>query len=437
MNDRLFTLLCAVGAFALFYAFFIGDAGRDDENAPSRPLSTESRPNGYRGLADWLAAGDIRTESLRHRYDWLPSAANGLPRTGNVLIVSLPTARDVRNRETSDLTDWVRQGNTLVIVAGLFDTPEWGVEGGDILGDLKRMTLLDFKVYEPEDKNDDSGDSDGPGESDGSASPASEAAANLARLLSPKAERMSPRGAHPLTAGVEAVSALSEYWSYKFTVSSPDEGAVLELMDDVGTGLPALWAGPLGSGTIVISAYGSIFTNKLLGHADNARLMSNLIAWRLAPQGVVLFDDMHQGASSFYDPEAFFDDSRLHATFWWIIGLWFVWAVLATKLRVVQPALGPLREVGFIRAIGNFFARTVPVVAVGERLCAHLFNDIRQRLGWPQNGEPVWDWLRSLTAVPASEVMALERMHSRLAAGHKVDLSRLQNLILSVRKQVL
>jgi hypothetical protein len=70
-------------------------------------------------------------------------------------------------------------------------------------------------------------------------------------------------------------------------------------------------------------------------------------------------------------------------------------------------------------------------------MCTHLFNDIRLRLGWPQNGEPVWDWLRSLTAVPASEVVALERMHSRLAAGHKVDLNRLQNLILSVRKQVL
>jgi hypothetical protein len=248
---------------------------------------------------------------------------------------------------------------------------------------------------------------------------------------------MSPRGNHPLTAGVEAVSALSEYWSYKFTTSSPDGGAVLELMDDVDTDLPALWAGPLGSGTIVVSAYGSIFTNKLLRRADNARLMSNLIAWRLAPQGVVLFDDMHQGASSFYDPEAFFNDSRVHATFWWIIGLWFVWAVLTTKLRVTQPALGPLHEVGFIRSIGNFFARTVPVAAVGERMCTHLFNDIRQRLGWPQNGEPVWDWLRSLTAVPASEVVALERIHSRLAAGHKVDLGHLQNLIISVRKQVL
>jgi hypothetical protein len=151
----------------------------------------------------------------------------------------------------------------------------------------------------------------------------------------------------------------------------------------------------------------------------------------------MLFDDMHQGASSFYDPEAFFEDSRLHATFWWIIGLWFAWAVLTTKLRVNRPALVALREVGFIRSIGNFFARTVPVAAVGERLCAHLFNDIRQRLGWPQNGEPVWDWLRSLTAVPAAEVVALERMHTRLAAGQKVDLGRLQNLILSVRKQVL
>jgi hypothetical protein len=365
----------------------------------------------------------------------LLSDSSPLPRTGNVLLVTLPTARDVRNREISDLTDWVRRGNTLVVVAGLFDTPEWGVEGGDILDDLKRMTLLDFEVYNADKENGDSGEQDNATDEEGSNAPTT--AVRLARLLAPKAERMTTRGEHPLTAGVESVSALSEYWSYKFTTSSPDAGAVLEIMDDVGSGLPAMWTGPLGSGTIVVSAYGSIFTNKLIGRADNARLLANLIGWRLAPEGVVLFDDMHQGASSFYDAEAFFDDPRLHATFWWIIGLWFVWAVFNTRLRANPPALAALREVRFIRSIGGFFARTVPVAAVGERMCAHLFNDIRRRLGWPQNGEPVFTWLRSLTAVPSADVLALERMHDRLVAGQKVDLGRLQNLILSVREQVL
>ncbi len=445
MNDRLFTLLCAIGAFALFYGFFIGDfAGGDDKSQVSRPLSTEARPNGYLGLRNWLAAEKIPYESLRHRYGWLASNTGSLQRTGNLLIVTLPALRPQRSHESADLVDWVRRGNTLVAVAGLFDTPEWGAEPGGVLSELKDMTLLDFKVYRPDKKNtkplsDDGEPTDEADEeqtNDGSPI-ARPRGYTVDRLPEPKAERMWPRGTHALTKDIESISAVSEYWSYKFTTASPEQGAVLEVMDDVDTGIPALWAGPLGAGTVVVSGYGSIFTNKMLGRADNARLFSNLIAWRLGAGGVVIFDDMHQGASSFYDPDAFFKDPRLHETFWWIMGLWLAWAVLSTRLRATRPQITAPHEAGFIRSVGQFFARTVPVGAIGERLCEHLFNDIRRSLGWPQNGEPVWPWLRSLTVVPTAEVVEFERLHGALAAGSKVDLTKLQNLILSIRKQVL
>lgn len=444
MNDRLFTLLCAIGAFALFYGFFIGDFGGDDAAAVSRPLSTEARPNGYLALRDWLAAAKIPYESLRHRYGWLTSDTGNLQRTGNVLIVTLPGLRPQRSHESADLVDWVRQGNTLVAVAGLFDTPEWGAQPGGVLAELKDMTLLDFKVYEPDKKDTRPASDDDEPTDEADDEPADEQVPvqrppgfTVDRLPEPKAERMRPRGTHALTTDVESVSAVSEYWSYKFTTASPEQGAVLEVMDDVDTGIAALWAGPLGAGTVVVSGYGSIFTNKMLGRADNARLFSNLIAWRLGAGGVVIFDDMHQGASSFYDPDAFFKDPRLHMTFWWIIGLWLAWAVLSTRLRATRPQITAPREAGFIRSVGQFFARTVPAGAVGERLCEHLFNDIRRRLGWAENGEPVWQWLRSLAVVPAAEVVELERLHGALVAGSKVDLSKLQNLLLSIRKQVL
>ncbi|HZF16752.1 MAG TPA: DUF4350 domain-containing protein [Steroidobacteraceae bacterium] len=444
MNDRVFTLLCAIGAFALFYGFFIGDfSGDDEKSAVSRPLSTEARPNGYLALRDWLAAEKIPSESLRHRYGWLANGKAGLKRTGNVLIVTLPGLRPQRSHEASDLVDWVRRGNTLVAVAGLFDTPEWGATPGGVMSELKDMTLLEFKVYRPDKKNDQPAGDDGETAGDEEEGDTYDAPFDrprgftVDRLTEPKAERMRPRGAHALTRGIESISAVSEFWSYKFTTASPEQGAVLEVLDDVDTGIPALWAGPLGAGTVVVSGYGSIFTNKMLGHADNARLFANLIAWRLGAGGVVVFDDMHQGASSFYDPDAFFKDPRLHATFWWIMALWLAWAVFATRLRATQPLLAAPRESGFIRSVGQFFARAVPRVAVGERLCEHLFNDIRRSLAWPQNGEPVWQWLRSLAVVPAAEVVELERLHGELAAGRKVDLTKLQNLILSIRKQVL
>jgi hypothetical protein len=428
MNDRLFTLLCAIGVFALFYGFFIGDAGRQDEDAASRPLSTEMRANGYRALRDWLLAEKIPVESLRHRYDWLNGTDSKLARTGNVLVISLPSYRAARYKEMHKLLEWVRAGNTVMVAAGLFDTPEWGVDSNDLLGDLSRLAQLDFQIYRPKAAEPESAPDtiDGPVPQLGNG-----------RLEQPVASHPHVRGAHPLTAGVQSVSAVSEFPSYKFMAPSPVHGGVIEVMDDVDTKLPVMWVASIGAGTVVVSGYGSILTNKLIGSADNARLFANLIDWRLAPGGTVVFDDMHQGAASFYDADAFFHDARLHATFWWIIGVWFAWVMLRTRLRATPPRVTAPREIGFIRSIGNFFARTLEARTVAERLFAHLFNDIRRNLGWPTNGEPVWPWLHGLSVVPSAEVLALEQMHARLASGRKVDLGRLQNLILHIRKQVL
>ena len=460
MNDRLFTLLCAIGVFVLFYGFFIGDAGRQDENAASRPLSTEMRANGYRALRDWLLAEKIPVESLRHRYDWLNGGDSKLTRTGNLLVISLPSYRAARYKEMHKLVEWVRAGNTVIVAAGLFDTPEWGVDSNDLLGDLSRLAQLDFQIYRPKaagsdeaskDESTDSTATDSDSNADTDTDTDTETAPEFApdaidgpvpqlgngRLEQPIASLLHVRGAHPLTAGVQTVSALSEFPSYKFTAPSPVHGGVIEVMDDVDTKLPVMWVASIGAGTVVVSGYGSILTNKLIGSTDNARLFANLIDWRLAPRGTVVFDDMHQGAASFYDADAFFHDARLHATFWWIIGVWFAWVMLRTRLRATPPRVTAPREIGFIRSIGNFFARTLEARTVAERLFAHLFNDIRRNLGWPANGEPVWPWLHGLSVVPSAEVLALEQMHARLASGRKVDLGRLQNLILHIRKQVL
>ena len=47
---------------------------------------------------------------------------------------------------------------------------------------------------------------------------------------------------------------------------------VLELASDRDSDVPALWLLPYGDGQIIVSAYGSIFTNKVLGEHDNAQL---------------------------------------------------------------------------------------------------------------------------------------------------------------------
>ena len=157
-------------------------------------------------------------------------------------------------------------------------------------------------------------------------------------------------GDHPLTEGVAAVAALSEFPAGKFRARTPDHAPMLTLMQDEESGLDALWLIWEGKGTIIVSGYGSIFTNKLLGRADNARLLANAVTRYVAPGGYVIFDDIHQGAASFYDADAFFADSRLHATLGWIGGLWLLWVLGSTRLPVppaggggVQSGLRPWR----------------------------------------------------------------------------------------------
>ena len=130
-------------------------------------------------------------------------------------------------------------------------------------------------------------------------------------------------------------------------------------MADSESGLGAFWVTWIGGGTIIVSGYGSIFTNKMLAQANNADLVANIVAAQLGRHGHVIFDDMHQGATSVYDADAFFGDPRLHATFWWIIALWFVWVLGSTRLPPPAARPPPVRERGFIDATGNFFARVI------------------------------------------------------------------------------
>ena len=98
----------------------------------TRPVSTEAGPNGYLGLQRWLASEGIPVVSLRERYGALATLVPGVP-TGNLLITTAPHVYPLRNSEAEPLQSWIEAGNTLVVLAGLSDTPEWSMgEGLDV-----------------------------------------------------------------------------------------------------------------------------------------------------------------------------------------------------------------------------------------------------------------------------------------------------------------
>ena len=427
MKDRLVTLALAVGALVAFYALF-GPKPDLPQERVTRPLSTEAGPNGYLAMQRWLAGARIPVISLRDRYGSLPTVAPAA-KTGNLLITTAPHVYPLRGAEAQPLQDWITAGNTLLVLAGLSDTPEWSMgQGVDVqfMDHMQTMTGLTFKMMPPPEPK-----------KGGKIEPATTRDAVLAvtRLAEPMRYESAPNGVHPLLEGVRSIQAVSEFPTAQWQASS-DRAVVLELVSDHKSGVPALWLMPYGDGQIIVSAYGSLFTNKVLDKLDNARLLGNIVHWSLGERGGVIIDDAHQGLVSFYDPDKFFGDARLHRALLWMLALWLVFVLGPRRLRGAMDSWNPLDVTSFVRATGGFMARVLRPAAAAQQLFANFFNEIRSRLGLTTDGAPLWDWLAARSVIPAADLNRMQDLHRRVTAQRRVDLTELHNLIARVRAQL-
>lgn len=440
MRERLLTLALALGAFVAFY-IVLAPKPAAPQPRPTRPISVEAGPNGYLGLVRWLAAERVPVLSLRERFGKLHEMPGLQSPTGNLLVSTAPHLYPIRDSEVLPLRSWIQRGNTLLIVAGLSDTPDWSmIEGVDqeFLAHLQAMTQMSFSQMPDASEGEAAEGEDAVGgqatEVPAEGEPPSWDQASDARtkLAEPLRFEMQPAGAHPLLEGVSKVSAQSEYLTAKWDGWLNQTGA-MELGHELGSGAPVLWLLPQGRGQIIVSGYGSILTNKLLGEDDNARLLANVVRWSLAAGGKVIVDDTHQGLVAFYDPEAFFGDSRLHATLWWLFGLWLLFVVGSQRLRPAQSGWKPLDITAFVRATGGFMARAMRPATAGRQMIANFFNDARKRLGLPLDGTPVWQWLSAQPGVSNRDVERLQALNARVQQGRRVDLSQLHNLLARLR----
>src|SRR2546430_10180775 len=90
---------------------------------------------------------------------------------------------------------------------------------------------------------------------------------------------------------------------------------------------------PQASGTVIVSGFGSLFGNRALGLADNARLLADIVTATVRPKGAVLFDDEHQGLAAAYDPAKFYNDPRLYGTIGVLAAVWLRWVLGGTRPR--------------------------------------------------------------------------------------------------------
>jgi len=427
MKHRLITLLCAAGALALFYATFISSPSPVNEKV-SQPTTTERGSNGYLAAFRWLKATGVRVESLRQRYGRLRESESGLKPTGNLLITTLPHRYGTRQRELEILWSWVASGNTVLVLAALADTPDWSLPytQRDLPGDIEAITGVRFFVP--------------PREPDltarGEPVPPNPVVDAFKRLTKPAVHRIVPNRGHPHFEGVREVVAESEYYASEWRALPPMHDFVFSLAHDADNGRDAFWVRLYGDGQFLISGYASLFANEQLGKKDNARLLANIAAQSLGPGGAVLFDDQHQGLSTLYDAGAFFADGRLHATLWLLLALWLIWVLGSVRLRGAALEAPAPRETAFVKATGGFLARVLLPVQAGSRLVELFFNDLRRRLSLSEDGRPVWEWLERQPGVSHVDLEALRVLESRLRSGRRVDLIRLQNLLVKVQGQV-
>ena len=407
IRERLLVLALAAGALALFYVLFFPKP-QPELSASALPLSGESRPEGYLAVWQWLAEQRVPTASLRYRYDRLPSL---LPQaTGNLLVLTMPQRVQARAAETAALESWVERGNTLLVMAALFDSPSWILYPDQEVNErLEHLTGLHVDV-------------------------ASARLADLETLLTDRLD-MHPRGNHPLLAGVQDITAISRLPVRHAHLHGHDDTIPLELAAMNDSNEPALWLVRRGAGQIIVSAVASPFSNGALTLAGNAQLLTNIISWCRESGGTVVFDDAHQGATAYYDGKAFFADPRLHRTIGWLLLLWLAFVLGALPLRAVRDSWRPLEETAYVEASARYFAAIVPPGEAAQRLIENFLRDGRSGAR-PDDASELWQRFDSDPRVSPAQRRALHAQYTRACAGQRVDLVRLQNLLAQLRRNL-
>lgn len=438
MRERLTTLVCALGALLLFGTLFLRGGAL---SAPvSQPTTVDRADNGLLGALRWLQGEGVRTLSLRERFGAL-SQRLGLPARGNLLIVSLPAAGRFHTDELVSLDRWIRDGNTLLVLAALRDRPAWAQLPFTMQNDLQQLSGLTLTFGKAPASQ------EAAPQAKRSATPPRAAQSPplrtqqidrlIAQLNAPQRSTLEPNRAHPYFDGVAHAVAFSDYAQLSGGVGQPRDGFAVSLAHQGGTREDAFWMRPNGAGTIIVSGFSSLFANRALGLADNARLLANLIATTVAPDGAVVFDDQHQGLSDAYDPVKFYRDPRLYATLAVIAAVWLAWVLGGTQLHAPVRRANAPREAELVRATGLFLARVLRPAAAARRLLEQFLYRVRAAAGRKGDDEALlWEWLESHPRVARADVRQLRAWHESARRNQRVPLMRLHNLIVTTERQL-
>jgi len=408
----------------------------------SLPTSTNNGRYGLLGLKRWLDKAGVANMSLQSRYNALFSD-DTLTANGNLLITSSPTTVPAREQELEFLFFWLSQGNDILLLSANSDVPPWALsaninDNNNLLSQLGFQLLVETTEQLSDEEHSEDHDSQGLDETQKSFAETLRELSEEIDGLKYQETVLTPIGPHPLTTQVNKVSArrlpVAEAPTRLLGLDWPRSALVVMRDRD---GQAALWETRNGEGRLWVSRFADLFGNITLGEQDNAQLMANIIQSSLKPGGQVIFDDMHFGVSNLYDPEAFFSDSRLHNTLWFILGFWLLY-VVGYGNRFIPASRKPpqVHSVDFTYAVGGYFARRLTVQSTAMALYQHFFNEVRAHYKQPLNGEPVWELLQSNPRVSPKAVTRLQTFYEAVARKKRINLIKLRTQLLTLRKQI-
>jgi hypothetical protein len=133
----------------------------------------------------------------------------------------LPAIAVFKTEEFRPLDHWVREGNTLVVLAALSDNPAWAFSFASMTsGDLNLLTGLEFETTRTRDLRARKPNQPAPGDRD-NADLASQFAAATRELTQPRRATLVPNRDHAYFRGVHEAVALSDYEAQPWTVKVP------------------------------------------------------------------------------------------------------------------------------------------------------------------------------------------------------------------------
>jgi len=430
MKDRFITLVS--GLFALYIVIALLAPPSEPDYA-SYPLSIDRDQHGLALLYEWLGKNNIPLHALRQRYDDISSLAK-MPDVGNLIFISLPLKIEARQEEIASLRQWIAQGNTALLLVAHSDAPEWAPKNRNTLiySNYPLLSALGFDISIDVDEEEDSEEDEKETDDAKSLYDAIKSSQPIETTLVPAAINNS------LLKSVKVMQQPRQDTKWVLSPRETSRGSRILFSEIDNKASGALWQTRIGDGTVIISRYADLFSNNWLAKGDNARLFDTLLQQHRSDNGFVLFDDMHQGLTELYDPDAFYSDPRVHNTLWFLFSFWLLY-LIGHSNRLAPPSTSPVKvhAADFIRAMGGLFARRLSNATAALGLIRAFFNEIRLQYGLPANGQPVWEILDNAPRIQQQQVIALQTHYKNAQENKKQNLVTLQNQLRETRKSLL